>query len=211
VVEELDLHEGGRGGDAPGEFAVGAAGGGVSGGMVVDEDEPVGPMKNCMMEDIPRMGDGLVDGAVGHGHEAGGSEAGVEEGEAEGFAGKMAHLRRERLVDKRRGVKGSAAGLLAGDAGPEFDGGGQLGGLGETEAVLGGKLGDVEPTEGGKTTVGAQEASADIDGALALHPDPEEDGNELRIAESGGPFPRHPLPGPEGIGKIVDPEAHPRD
>lgn len=183
VVEEIDLEEGRGFGDAAGEFAVGTAGTRVSGGVVVDEDKAVGAVEDGGVEDVAGVGDGFVDGAFGDGDEAGGTEAGVEEGETEGFAGEVAHLRGEDVVDDLRGVERGAAAAFFGDPGAEFDGGSELSGFGETETVFGGKLGDVQLAESAEAAVGGEETTADIDGAFALHADAEKDGDELGIAE----------------------------
>jgi len=208
VVEEVDLEEGGRFGDAAGEVAVGTAGTRIAGGVVVDEKKAVGAVEDDGVEDVAGVGDGFVDGAVGDGEEAGGAEASVEKGDAEGFAGEVAHLGGEGVVGGDGGVEGGEAAVFSGHAGAEFEGGDELGGFGEAEAVLGGELGEVEVAEGGKTAVGLEEAAADLDGALALDADAEEDGEDLRIAEGGGTLAGHAFTGAEGVGKVVDADVH---
>lgn len=62
----LQNEAGGIGGlaEAAGDAAVGVAGSGVAGGMVVDEDEGVGVVNEHLSEQVTRMGDAFVEAAL---------------------------------------------------------------------------------------------------------------------------------------------------
>ena len=108
MVEEFDADDFGGFADAASHAEVGIAGGRIAGGVIVDEDEAPGGVCDGGAEDIARMGHGFVDGAVGDLFLADETEAGIDEEDADGFVGEVAHFRAGELVDEF----GCAEGLL---------------------------------------------------------------------------------------------------
>lgn len=85
VVEELDADDIGGLADAAGHAEIGIARGGITRGMVVDEDETPGGVDEGGAEDIPGMGHGFIDGAVGDLLLTDKAEAGIDEQDAHGL------------------------------------------------------------------------------------------------------------------------------
>ncbi len=117
VIYESDLHEVCGFDDGAGHFIVCAAGAGVAGGVIVDEDESVGLAVDDWAEDIARVAGGLVDGALGDGDGADVAEPGVCEHHVEALGGAEPELRHHRNRDGWWGVDGGGNNGFARDAG----------------------------------------------------------------------------------------------
>jgi hypothetical protein len=149
--------------------------------VIVDEDEAPGGVCDGGAEDIARMGHGFVDGAVGDLFLADETEAGIDEEDADGFVGEVAHFRAGELVDEF----GCAEGLLdegfAFGAAADLEGGGEECGFGGAEGFfaaqeLGGEAGEL-----GEAAVGFEEALGDLDGIFSGDAGVDEEGEEFGV------------------------------
>lgn len=82
-----------------------------------------------------------------------------------------------------RGIERDIACLFAGDAASEFEGGGEFGGFGETEAVFFRQLGNGQTAECAHGAVFCDEVATNIDGAMAFSSGGYKQGHEFCIAQ----------------------------
>ena len=136
VIEEMDLHQAGGFDEAAGDHFIGAARAGIAGGMVVDQDETMGAAGDHRAQDFPWMGGGFAHGADRDDVGADVAQPGIQHGDDDLLLREMPELGREKLVNALRGVERDIAHLFAGDAGAEFEGGGEFRGFGEPEPAF---------------------------------------------------------------------------
>ena len=204
MIEKRHLHQGCSGGDPLGQLAICSAGTGVSGGMVVNEEKSVGLMQNDGVKNVARVRNSFVEASIRDGVITGGAETRVEKGQSQGFVIEETHLWREDTAGCLRAVQHDLIGLFTGNPRTHFEGCGQLGSLGEPEAVFASELRNFQATERGQSAVVAEESLPHFDRALTLHPNAQEDGQQLRIAEGGRPQLGHLLAGAFLVGQVVN-------
>jgi hypothetical protein len=136
VVEELDADDIGGLADTAGHAEIGIAGGGITGGMVVDKDKAPGGVDEGGAEDIPGMGHSFIDGAVGDLLLADEAEAGIDEQDADGLVRQMSHASPGELIDELGGAERLLDEALPLSAVTDFKGGREQGGFGGAECFF---------------------------------------------------------------------------
>lgn len=152
----------------------------------MDEDEAPGGMNHSGAEDIARMGHGFIDGAMRDLFLTDKTEACINEEDADGFVGQVAHFRANELIDEFRGTERLFNERFALSTAADFEGGRKECRLGGAKGFLdaqelGGKAGEL-----GKAAVGLKKALGDLDGVLSGNTGIDEECEQFRVGEGGG-------------------------
>jgi hypothetical protein len=114
------------------------------------------------------------------------AEAGVDEEDADGFVGEVAHVRAGELVDELGGAEGLFDEGFALSAATDFEGGGEEGGFGGAEGFFVAQELGGEACELGEAAVGFEEALGDLDGVFSGDAGIDEEGEEFGVGEGCG-------------------------
>jgi len=186
VIDEVKIHEEGGVFDLAGDPEVGFAGVGITGGMIVDEDESVGVAEDDGFKDIGDVEHGLVKAAVGEFLDANEVQLGIENNKAEGFVIEGAKFVLEVLVNGAGIVKGFGGELFAGDAAAEFEGGGELHGFGGADAFDFCEFTGTGAGDAGEGTESDEEIGGELENVGAFDAGAQENGDKLGIGNAGG-------------------------
>lgn len=144
MVHEFDLEEGGGFLEALGYAAVGLAGGGISRGMIVGEDEGMAEVDDDRAQDFAWVGEGFVDETARDFFHVDEAEAAVEDENMKDFLSEVGGERGEKFIDDFWAVESDGVEVFSGDAGAKLEGSEELAGFGQAEAVLKRNLFDAE-------------------------------------------------------------------
>jgi len=193
VVDESDLEELGGFEEFLGEMIVRSAREGAAGGVVMSDDEAVGLIDDDGLENVARVGDGLIGRAAGDFDDALELELAIEGEDVEALGSLGGDEGSEVFVDGEGVAELGFVDCFLHGAGPEFEGGEELAGFGKSEAVFTAELLDIERAKSGEAAVFFDQAVSDLDGAHPFCPGAEEDGEKLCSAEGGGSVAEHAL------------------
>lgn len=143
MVEEVDLEEGGSFFDLFSDTAIGIAWGGVAGRVIVGENEGVAEVDDDGAEDFTRVGERFIDETARDFLHVNEAQAAVKDEDVEDFLTKVGGEWGKEFVDDFGAVEDGAFQVFSCYAGTEFEGGEELAGFGEAEAVLLGDFRDV--------------------------------------------------------------------
>jgi len=186
MIEHFDLQQMSGADQVAGDADVGFGGSGVSGGMVVGEDDGVGSGGDGGAEDLAGMDEDLVEEAFGDGLDAEESTAGVQEKDLQAFDRSGKGIVAEQGGDGFGIVEdGGFATEFLGEAAGECEGGLQGDGLVASDAVS-----DELRPRGARDGFEASEALQEVVG----------DGDCGGSADTGPEEDREEFGGPEGFG-----------
>lgn len=204
VVEEFDLQEGGGFFELLGDAAVGLARGGVTGGVVVGEDEGVAEVEDDGAQNFAWVGEGFVDEAASDFFHVDEAEAAVEDEDVEDFLAEVGGERGEKFVNNLGFIEDGAGEIFAGHAGSELERGEELAGFGEAEAVLFGDFFDAESAQVADAAVLLDELAADLDGAVSFGAGAQENGEKFVRGQRAGTESSHFFTRAFIIGEVLD-------
>ena len=164
----------------------------------------MGLMQDHGMKNIPRVGHRFIQATLRESEEPGGSQARIEQGDPEGLMPEVAHLGSEHLKGCLRTVEAQEHRLLPCHPHTQFEGRHQLRCLRQAQTMFPGELGNLQATQGREPPVLLKETLAHCDRTFPPHSDPQEDGEQLRIAQGDRSFLCHFLPGPLLIRQVTN-------
>ena len=130
VVDEMDLQQLGRLAQCAGEAAISIAGRGITGRVIVRNRKGKGSIGEHLLQDLARVSHALIEPTLEQALAMDEAELGVQKKHVDLFVIECLHLAGQVIEDEIGPVHRLITNGFAGGALPDFEGGGEDGGLG---------------------------------------------------------------------------------